>query len=659
MNPEDEDDLSWLVDEETPRPRGGVTLDEVRITGSADGDDSELAEAERAEAARARGFDTVEDVVASRRRKGNAMTAAEAPTAFDTIGGAILDPTAVAGTPDAARATARAARGRRDLTTSIGDTFEDVVEPLVPDALEATGTAGATGSAMGATMGFGDELTGIASELGNAPDVMAGREEFGAAYEPARDRVRADARREREASPMAYGAGELVGALATAPLTPSLTGARAATTAGRIGNAAIEGAALGAAAGFGSSEHEFAPDGDLDGLARDTLAGGAGGALFGAGGGALGEVAGAGVDALRRSAARADELRAIAPAGGLAAGADALRSAGRDVPDVANRLRGMGLGGVNTSEGMSAAASAARRRFGSEIGATRGVLEEAGEVPVASLRAAMERHADELARTTSGAPLADAVRARAERLADTMGADSVPYSRAIEELQGLGRDLNWTDRAGRPITAGTEAGRRLYGAVRGELDDFARPVLGDEGLAAYRNSRANERVAIAADEAAREAANRVGSNRGTSLTDVVLAAGAGGGFGGATGSPLAGVLTGGAAALANRSYRLREPSLRAATAEGVRSILESHAAASLGTYAPVLRNALARGADVFAGIHAALMNRDPEYAATVEEATAAPPEPPPADDAWLDRFVEEPTAPADDDWLSRFEEESP
>jgi hypothetical protein len=651
MNPEDEDDLSWLLDETEPTPRG-VTLDTVEIRGRADGDDSELREAERAAAARERGFDTTSDVAASIARKGRPADARDAPILADTLIAGAMHPLTEARSPEMNRATRDVTRARRDATDAFGSAFIDFAEPLVPDRMEASGTAGASGSAHGLTFGAIDELGGAGAELANLPDTVSGREGFGTAYRANRDRIRETGRRDREASPVAYGLGELAGAAATAPLIP--TGPRAATMLGRLGGAAGEGAALGGFAGGFSSDADTAED-----MLMDAAEGATGGAVFGAAGGLVGEGVDAGRRAMARSAARADELRAIAPAGGLAAGADAMRSAGEDVGDVARRMRAMGLGGVSTAEQAAERAAAARARYGSEIGDARRVLEDAAPVPVERIRGAMERHADTLGRTTSGAPLADSVRGRAERLRETMGEGTVPYSRAMEELEGLGRDLNWTTRAGRPVTSTAEAGRRLYGAVRGELDEIARPVLGEEGLAAYRNSRGNFRVASAADEAARAARDRVGSNRGVSLTDYATMLTAGG-LGTAGGSTLGGLAAGAGAALANRAYRLREPSMRAATAEGVRALLESPGARALGTYAPVLRRALARGGDVFAGIHTALMRRDPEYAAAVEAATAAPPEAAPADDAWLEEFLveEPPTTDGDDEW-AEFLEESP
>lgn len=668
MDPEDE----WLL-EEDELPSAGMTLDRIDIVGDASGDDSELREAERAETARARGFDTPEDVAASIARKG----AVARPPALPDVGlGVDAERLVTRRLEDKARRApgrermSRSAESARDLAEALDDTLGLSAAPTrareaglttTADWLES-GTAGGTGAVQGATMGFADEIGGAVAGAG----ALLEGDDAGEAYSSTRDRMRRIADSDREASPTAYGMGELTGALATAPLLPGIPGGRAATMAGRLGRGAMEGAAYGAAGGFGNSDGDLTTSEGREDALVDTAIGGAGGGIFGAAGTLAGEGLGAGANALRRHAARADELRAIAPAGGLRAGADAMRSSGtvaddtlrgpaRDAArtaDAARRVREMGLGGVNTAEGLADAAGAARRRFGEEIGATRGVLENVeGGVPVARLRDAMLRHADELARTTSGAPLADAVRNRAERLAEVMGTETVPYSRAVEELQGLGRDLNWTNRAGSPVTAPVEAGRRLYGAVRSELDDWARPVLGDEGLAAYRNSRANERVAISADEAAREAANRVGSNRGLSLSDYVMGTG-GTAASGATGS-IWPMVAGAGAMLGNRAMRLREPTLRAASAEGVRSLLETRGAAALGEYGPAMANALRRGAEVFMGTHAALMRADPDYAATVEAATADEG----ADPDWAADFIEEEPTAETPDWAAEFIEE--
>lgn len=198
MNPDETDD-DWLRSEDDELPEG-LTLDLVELTGRADRSPEEIAEIDRAARARERGYDTVEDVVASRRRKGNSATAAEAPMLIDTLVAGVMEPTEEAGSEATRRAAARAGRARREFVTDLGDTFEDVVEPLVPDAWEDTGTSSATGAVHGATLGAADEIGGALSEVGNLPDVVSGREDFGDAYRTRRDELREIIDADRESS---------------------------------------------------------------------------------------------------------------------------------------------------------------------------------------------------------------------------------------------------------------------------------------------------------------------------------------------------------------------------------------------------------------------------------------------------------------------------
>lgn len=606
MNPEEEEALYILEDgtetAEAPRHRGReMTLATRRISPDRPASTSiDLPEIEIE--GELRGSDTEADVVNSRLRKGNAATVNDAGPA---------------------------AR-RRDLTIGVGealglDTLPRRLRevPIIGDTLgdwAESGTSSGTGAVSGATMGFADELSGAAAAGGAALE----GEDPGEAYTATRDRVRETAERDRASSPVAFGAGELTGALATAPLTPGF--ARGGLGLGeRLAAGVIEGGGYGALAGAGYS------DATGEELARDTIEGGLGGAAVGGVASGLAEAGRAGLGGMRRVADAADRLRVVAPAGGNAAAADELLSLpGAGAPgsaertrSIADRMRRIGLGGVATSEEMADRAATARRRAGEELAATRGVLESGPAIPTSAITGAMERHAADLGRTSSGVPFADTVRARIPRVSEAMGgAESVPYSRAMEELEGIGSEANWTNRAGVEVRPSTEARRGLYGAVREAMDDFARPTLGDDGLEAYRRSRHDYATARAAREAADAASTRTARNRGMSPTDYAVALGAG--SAGYAGAGATGGLTAAATGLgmsaAHRAARLREPTLRATGAEAVRALLESRGARALGEYGPAMMSALERGGEAFAGRHAALMRTDPEYATAVESA---------------------------------------
>lgn len=122
--------------------------------------------------------------------------------------------------------------------------------------------SGVRGAAQGATLGFADELTGAlesaAGSLGLVPDKT---------YEQARDEARAAYQAAEQANPGTYLAGNIAGGIGSAVLAPGA----AASTAGRIAQAA----GMGAVAGYGSSNDR---DAALADMARGAIVGGAVGA---------------------------------------------------------------------------------------------------------------------------------------------------------------------------------------------------------------------------------------------------------------------------------------------------------------------------------------------------------------------------------------------
>lgn len=143
------------------------------------------------------------------------------------------------------------------------------------------------GVAQGATLGFADELTG-AIEAAFTPKT----------YEEARDESRAAYDTARADNPVAFGAGEVGGGLATM-FVPGLGVARAAkgaTAAAKLAGSVGRAAAGGIASGAGYSDAK-----DVEGVARDAavgglVSGGVAGAL-GLVGRGIGKVAGKYADA--------------------------------------------------------------------------------------------------------------------------------------------------------------------------------------------------------------------------------------------------------------------------------------------------------------------------------------------------------------------------
>ncbi len=105
------------------------------------------------------------------------------------------------------------------------------------------------------------------------------------AYRQARNEERVKQKQLSEANPYSYGAGTLVGGVATAPLLPAGTTAKGATLGQKVLSGAKAGAAIGAGAGYGMSEADMTqPDIQaLKDLGKDVLTSSAiGGTLGGA-----------------------------------------------------------------------------------------------------------------------------------------------------------------------------------------------------------------------------------------------------------------------------------------------------------------------------------------------------------------------------------------
>lgn len=117
-----------------------------------------------------------------------------------------------------------------------------------------------SGAIQGATLGFSDELEGVARR---AKDVLLGR--TGKTYSEYRNESRALDAGTREAHPVAYGAGEVGGGMATM-LIPGL-GAVGATKG--AGAAAVQAAKVGAVAGAGNSDADLA-NGEVGKFAKDV-----------------------------------------------------------------------------------------------------------------------------------------------------------------------------------------------------------------------------------------------------------------------------------------------------------------------------------------------------------------------------------------------------
>lgn len=146
----------------------------------------------------------------------------------------------------------------------------DMTMPFLPEAAGPTKAQSfARGGLQGATMGFGDEAAAaIDYGVSKIPGVRSFADLFHSAgpslanpdvsYAERRDAYRQANKEAKAANPFSYGAGEVAGGLATAPVLPGgggvklIQGAKAAALQG-----AKAGAQLGAAAGLGYSDADL------------------------------------------------------------------------------------------------------------------------------------------------------------------------------------------------------------------------------------------------------------------------------------------------------------------------------------------------------------------------------------------------------------------
>lgn len=148
------------------------------------------------------------------------------------------------------------------------------------------------GVTQGATLNFGDELSGL-KEGAKAAFTGGGGEDYVNqiinAYRQGRDEERNLNKIADERSPWLYGGGQLAGGIALGAATGG-TGAVAGGLGRQVAVNAARGLAEGAAAGLGNSEADLTK-GELGQAAVDTAMG----ATLGAGAGAVGTLAGAGL----------------------------------------------------------------------------------------------------------------------------------------------------------------------------------------------------------------------------------------------------------------------------------------------------------------------------------------------------------------------------
>jgi len=413
-------------------------------------------------------------------------------------------------------------------------------------------------------------------------------------------------------NPGSFAVGELANMAAQMPI-PSAAAGRGASTAARVGYAALEGAAYGGAEGMARSN---APT--FMGQLQDSAIGAVGGGLLGGG------LAGASAR-LQRAAddpqgdieglrTRADlQWASQAGAAGsakrqreMAGGTSAVERV-ENMRQMVSRLRELGAleprGLLRPATEDSIAAVVTRENEAAQrvIFETLNRMDESGTPDIGGLLSTIDEQIARLDRIPSAESATAAL--RAQRNAFARQAQRPDFS--FQDLQAWKNrwrlSTNFTSDS--PLQADRQA---VYGAIRDNMQDNVASV--DPELAArYRGARATRRMGMHFDEMRADDMLNEARNRNESLTDIIAGTAAGPALGALAHAANAG--TGGSALLgaaglyagyrANKFIRENSHGWRAMSLERAANALESNPA-RFGAWAQRLQAAQARGPQAFA-----------------------------------------------------------
>lgn len=526
----------------------------------------------------------------------------------------------------------------------------------------------AAGAGQAATFGEADEIYGRVAQL------------TGGDYERSRDLAR---ERYRQAEDMpGHFAGEVAGTALTMPLIPNAP--RAASVAGRIGQAMAEGAGMGALQGFGRSEAD-----DAAGVFLDSGTGAGGGAVAGGLFGAGGEVMRAGGQRLARTAdANAAQLRARAAGIRYAPDVDAAQGYPGGIEALAQRLRDLNISrGLRGTEEAGRRAGEARRAAGDRMGAISREMDEIaertsreraaaqaaeraqiegetaaagyrvsarpagpdtpavprgergefmpwpelidqpaaapvpGRVRVRELLAEIERVADEHAQLPSGEPITRAARAYADRIRPH-ASEGLPFGAAHRERQMLDARIPFDQRATHPLGALDRQRAGFRSRLSEAMDEAIEGAAGPERRTAWREANRDYGAARLADRGNQRLQRRGNANRLISLTDSIAGGAGVAGVSAAMGgfTPEA-LATGAALAVGNRAIRGREHAIGATVLETIQHVARTQPQA-LSRW-PQMLDAARQGSEAIAATHYVLMQQDEEYGQVVVRAERA------------------------------------
>lgn len=490
----------------------------------------------------------------------------------------------------------------------VQDDWQDVpTEPSAPQV--STAESALRGAAQGASMGFADEATGGLEALKEVALSDAEIGDLARLYRKYRDESRANYKAAEEANPVAYGAGQVAGGMATMAI-PGLNVTKGAS----LVNAGVKGAIAGGLTGAGMSEKE-----GLESL-QDAALPAATGAVLGAGaqkvGQALSKAPQTAGDALQ-DFAEVQSARAM----GLERGT--LNKMGMD------RAKSLGRAGLDkgivtplaSTDDMLARAEALKATGGAQMGQAFDAIDNAGASTFNPLNVASS--VDEQLGGFYRSPINRGETQQLENMLESIvqrGADDIPLREAQALKEEIGKVAFPNGGKINPdlITEKQRMAQEAYRIVNEAIDNAAAQggeALGDASVQTML--REGKDLYGAGANASKLLANRQAKEAGNKmfgLTDTIVGA-----------SGLVGAVpTGGMSAVAGAAVvgakKLAEkygPQTMAVGADKLGDFLKRDPFA-FGRFSGVLSQAAARGGNSLAATHYLLQQQDPEYRETVK-----------------------------------------
>lgn len=517
-----------------------------------------------------------------------------------------------------------------DVATTSAKPWEKYQQPAIetvkPTELESAGR----GAVQGGSFGFGDELEGGAKALWgvlSGPDKM---QDIVDKYRQYRDEARSKNALAQETNPKSYFGGELAGGLGSAliPGVGALNAAKGATTAARVGSAALGGGILGAVGGLGSSTADLTK-GEFGKAAEDVKTGAETGAAVGGIATPLFEKAVGGLsrfispENLKDIAAdravkattgqKIDALRKISDStiSGQDVGKtqEALRKTGRDLVD-----SGV-IGPFDKVEDLAPKLAAKRREVGAQIGEVGKTIDEKFPQAVSGKNISQQvmNYAAEIPETEGGKALQGRLMKEAQNF-ENMGQLS------FADAQKLKNQFKYKPVDQDALISNQDAVNKIQRIISGEMDDTAQRVAsqaGDEGkqlIDQYGNLKGQYRSFKLTGEAASDRALKNLSNRYVSPSDYGVGAvgamahsiGHGGGVDMKT------AVVGLAAAGLNKLARERGSSFASYSLTKAANALENSPEFAQ-KFGSILESAAQRGGPSLAITHELLSKNDPDY----------------------------------------------